>query len=118
MVRCRSPSAPEPRCQGVPSCLSTAVSARQRARGDEEGSWRHEDDVGDEVTSTKGSRAKLSSFSCFPQVSYLGKNRATTRRYQQALSASLVSHTRREQDWVTLIGEQTSGTSSLTAGSC
>lgn len=68
MVSCRSPSAPEPPLPGgAKSPDPLPVSARQvpgwKQWGGGGGSGI-EDDVGDEVTSTKGSRAKLSSFSC------------------------------------------------------
>lgn len=68
MVRCRSPSAPEPPLPGgAKSPVPLPVSARQGPGGKQwvgGGGGGIDDDVGDEVTSTNGSRAKLSSFSC------------------------------------------------------
>lgn len=67
-MRCRSPNAPEPPLPGgAKSPAALLVSARQGPGGKPWGGGGGggiEDDVGDEVTSTKGSRAKLSSFSC------------------------------------------------------
>lgn len=83
MVRCRSPTAPEaPLPGGVKSPAPLPVSARQGPGGkqwDGDGGWGGsiEDDVRGEVTSTKGSRAKLSSFSCSHRFPIWGREQAS-----------------------------------------
>lgn len=68
VLRCRSPRAPEPASPGgASSPAPLPVSDRQGPGGKQcagGGGGNMEDEVGDEVTSTRGSRAKLSSFSC------------------------------------------------------
>lgn len=73
-----SPRAPEPPLPGgASSPASLPVSARQGPGGKQwaaGGGGNMEDDVGDEVTSTRGSRAKLSSFSCSHRFPWKSKS--------------------------------------------
>ena len=78
MLRCMSPRAPEPPLPGgASSPASLPVSARQGPGGKQwaaGGGGNMEDDVGDEVTNTRGSRAKLSSFSCSHRFPWKSKS--------------------------------------------
>lgn len=109
MVRCRSPRAAEPPLPGdAKSPAPLPVSPRQGPGGKQWGGGGIADDVGDEVTSTKGSRAKLSSFSCSHRFPSGGIEQASLGGTQGArLPPAHLSHAKQSTVWVTFAGEQT-----------
>lgn len=120
VVRCRSPRAPEPSLPGgAKSPAPLPVSDKQGSGGKQwgaEGGCGIEDDVGDEVTSTRGSRAKLSSFNCshkFP--SWGGEKRCHREAPEKPLRAplsKLLMGSREKGDGVR------TGTSCVSSGTC
>lgn len=98
MLRCRSPRAPGPPLPGGASSPAPLPASDRQGPGGKQwaaggGGNMEDDDVGDEVASARGSRVKLSSFSCSHRFPSRGGAWGEEKRHHWRAAEQPDSHT-------------------------